>query len=111
MRRFIRSLMFALALAPMGAMALEPVNVNTADTAALQQVNGIGPAKADAIIEYRKTHGAFASVDDLVKVPGIGQKSVEHLRSQVTVGTSPSLPTVRERRSPQAAVNPPAPSR
>jgi competence protein ComEA len=86
MRRFLRSMILSLALGPLAAMALEPVNINTADATALQQVNGIGPSKAKAIIEYRKTHGPFAAVDDLVKVPGIGEKSLAHLKPQVTVG-------------------------
>ena len=88
MRRFLRSLLLSLALCPLAAMALEPVNINTADTAALEQINGIGPAKAKAIIEYRKANGPFATVDDLVKVPGIGEKSLAHLKPQVTVGAA-----------------------
>ncbi|MDR2925813.1 MAG: helix-hairpin-helix domain-containing protein [Azoarcus sp.] len=69
-------------------MALEPVNINTADAAALQQINGIGPAKANAIIAYRKEHGAFATVDDLTKVPGIGEKSLAQLKPQITAGAA-----------------------
>lgn len=87
MRRFLRSMILALALSPLAAMALEPVNINTADATALQQINGIGPSKAKAIIEYRKTHGPFATTDDLVKVPGIGEKSLGNLKPQVTVGS------------------------
>ncbi|MDR1662295.1 MAG: helix-hairpin-helix domain-containing protein [Azoarcus sp.] len=86
MRRFLRSMIFALALSPLAASALEPVNINTADNVALQQINGIGPAKAKAIVEYRKANGPFASVDDLVKVPGIGEKSLANMKSQVTTG-------------------------
>ncbi|MDR2690528.1 MAG: helix-hairpin-helix domain-containing protein [Azoarcus sp.] len=92
MRRFIRSLIMAVALSPLGAMALEPVDINTADAVALQQINGIGPAKANAIIEYRKANGPFASVDDLVKVSGIGPKSLEQLRPQVRVGAAAQKP-------------------
>jgi len=92
MRRFLRSLLLSLALCPLAAMALEPVNINTADTAALQQINGIGPSKANAIIEYRKVNGPFATVDDLTKVPGIGEKSLAHLKPQITVGTTAATP-------------------
>ena len=88
MRRFLRSLLLSLALSPLAAMALEPVNINSADAAALEQINGIGPAKAKAIIEYRKANGPFATVDDLTKVPGIGEKSLAHLKPQVTVGAT-----------------------
>jgi competence protein ComEA len=92
MRRFIRSLIMALALSPLAALALEPVNVNTADAVALQQVKGIGAAKAKAIVDYRNANGPFASIDDLTKVPGIGAKSLEQLKPQITVsgGTKPT---------------------
>ena len=56
------------------------VNINTADEAQLQEIKGIGPVTAARIIEYRTQHGAFASLDDLVNVPGIGMKTVEKLR-------------------------------
>ncbi|QTQ32239.1 ComEA-related competence protein [Aromatoleum bremense] len=86
--KLLRSLLFALALSPLVALAEAPVDVNTADAAALETVKGIGPARAKAIIEYRKANGAFASVDDLTKVPGIGDKSVTQLREQLTVGSA-----------------------
>ncbi len=86
MKKLFASLVLALLLAPFGALAA--VDVNTADAAALEQIKGIGPAKAAAIVKYRNENGAFKSVDDLVKVPGIGEKSVEQLRDQVTVGSA-----------------------
>lgn len=61
------------------------VNVNRANAAQLQTLNGIGPSKADEIIKYRKTHGAFKSVDGLLDVKGIGPKTLEHMKSQVSV--------------------------
>ncbi|MDR2092672.1 MAG: helix-hairpin-helix domain-containing protein [Azoarcus sp.] len=88
MRSFLRFLAVLLALSPLAALALEPVNINTADSTALQQINGIGPAKAKAIVEYRKANGPFASVDDLVKVPGIGEKSLANMKPQVTIGAT-----------------------
>ncbi len=49
------------------------VNINSADTDTLaRELNGIGMAKARAIVDYRETHGAFASVDELLEVKGIG---------------------------------------
>ncbi len=63
-----------------------PINVNTASNGELISVNGIGPAKAKAIIEHRDANGAFASVEDLRSVPGIGDRLLERLRPQVTVG-------------------------
>jgi len=92
MRRFLRSLLLSLALCPLVTMALEPVNINTADAAALQQVNGLGPSKAKAIIDYRKENGPFAKVDDLVKVPGIGEKSLAGMKPHLTAGAATAAP-------------------
>ncbi|MCL2876136.1 MAG: helix-hairpin-helix domain-containing protein [Betaproteobacteria bacterium] len=99
MRRFLCSLLLSLALCPLAAMALEPVNINTADEIALQQINGIGPSKAKAIIDYRNKHGAFAKVDDMIKVPGIGKKSLASMKPQLTAGTATAAPasTAREK--------------
>lgn len=85
MKKLFASLVLALFLAPFGALAA--VDVNTADAAALEQIKGVGPARAAAIVKYRNENGPFTSVDELVKVPGIGEKSVEQLRDQVTAGS------------------------
>ena len=61
------------------------VNLNTADAAKLQTVNGIGPATAEKIIDYRENNGNFKKVEDLVKVPGIGPKTVQKLVKEFTV--------------------------
>lgn len=61
------------------------VNINKANSAQLQTINGIGPAKAQEIIKYRKSHGGFKTVDELVNVNGIGPKTVDKIRSQVSV--------------------------
>jgi competence protein ComEA len=61
------------------------VNINTADEATLETLNGVGPVLAAAIIQYRTEHGPFASVDQLDEVSGIGPATLEDLRSQVTV--------------------------
>lgn len=57
------------------AAAAERIDPNTASSASLQRLPGIGPARAEAIIEYRRTAGsaAFTNADDLAKVSGIGQ--------------------------------------
>ncbi|SEF39397.1 ComEA family DNA-binding protein [Nitrosomonas ureae] len=65
--------------------AFAAVNINTASQAELESLQGIGPAKAKAIIEHREKSGTFASVDDLAKVSGIGQGTIKQLRDAITV--------------------------
>jgi competence protein ComEA len=62
-----------------------PVNLNSATAEQLDTLDGVGPATATKILEYRTAHGGFASVDDLAQIPGIGPKKLEALRQQVTV--------------------------
>ncbi len=62
-----------------------PVNLNTATAAELDELPGIGPATAAAIITDRDQHGAFQTVDDLARVRGIGPAKLEQLRDLVTV--------------------------
>ncbi|MEW6766390.1 MAG: helix-hairpin-helix domain-containing protein [Pseudomonadota bacterium] len=85
MKSFIRPFVLALALGPLSVMAADLIDINSADALTLQQINGIGPAKAQAIVEYRGKHGAFKSVDELENVPGIGPKMMTTLKPQVTL--------------------------
>lgn len=68
------------------ATVTEPVDLNTADEATLQSLQGIGAGKAKAIVAYRQQHGPFKSVDDLKKVSSIGDKLLAQIKNQVTVG-------------------------
>ena len=61
------------------------VNINTADAAALETLNGIGPARAQAIIEYRQTVSAFGTIEDIKKVSGIGNGIFSRIRDHITV--------------------------
>ena len=61
------------------------VNLNTADAAQLDTLPRIGPAMAERIIQWRDENGRFTSVEDLLAVPGIGDKMLETLRDLVTV--------------------------
>lgn len=61
------------------------VDLNTADAVALEELPGIGPALAERILAWREENGRFASVEDLLAVPGIGEKLLEGLREQVRV--------------------------
>ena len=60
------------------------VNINTATLEQLQTIKGIGKKKAEAILQYRKEHGAFRTKEDLLQVKGIGKKALEAIESQVT---------------------------
>ena len=81
------ALLVATAAAPaLVAAATEPVDLNQASVAQLESLDGIGSAKAQAIVDFRDANGPFASVDDLRKVRGIGDKLLASLRPQLTVG-------------------------
>ena len=68
-----------------GQSASGKVNVNTASNAELQTLPGIGPVLAEAIINFRETHGMFQSVEELINVPRIGPATLERLRPLVEV--------------------------
>jgi competence protein ComEA len=71
--------------------AFSAVNLNTATVDQLEALNGVGPAKAQAIVEYRKKNGNFKSVDDLNNVPGFGDKTLKKLKPELTVtGAAPA---------------------
>ena len=61
------------------------VNVNTATLEQLQQLPGIGEARARAIVKMRKEKGGFRSVDELTAVPGVGERGLEKMRPYVSV--------------------------
>ncbi len=63
-----------------------PININTATLRELKALEGIGTAKAEAVIAYREENGGFSSVDELVNVMGIGKATLEKIRPYVTVG-------------------------
>ena len=86
MFRFFRFLVLALALCPMAAVATNLVNINTASVSTLQRVKGINSTRANAIVEYRRTHGHFRSVNDLTRVRGINERTLNKIRPHVTVG-------------------------
>ena len=72
------------ALLMFGQAALAAVNINTATPSELETLNGVGAAKAQAIVAHREKNGPFKSVDDLAAVKGIGLKLVEKNRTNLT---------------------------
>lgn len=66
------------------AASTAPISLGNATVEQLDTLDGVGPATAEKIIQWRTEHGGFTSVDDLGEVPGIGPKKLEALRSQVT---------------------------
>lgn len=84
-KKWIISLLLALSLSSFAAFAADKININTASADELQLLNGVGPSTANAIVQYREQNGAFASVEDLVNVKGVGEKKVAGLAEQVTV--------------------------
>lgn len=59
------------------------ININTADLALLMTLNGIGEVKAQAIIDYRETHGPFKTIEEIMKVKGIGLKTFEKIKDYI----------------------------
>lgn len=82
-----------LALGSLASWA-QAVNINTATAQELETaIKGIGPKKAAEVIKYRTEHGPFKTVEDLLKVPGIGEKTLQNNKDKLTVGdTAPAMP-------------------
>lgn len=88
--------------------AYAAVNINSATQAELETLQGIGPAKAKAIIDHRKKSGLFRSPDDLEKVKGIGPTTMKRLRKDITVG---GTTTVRKEIEPLPSKKSQSPAR
>lgn len=95
--------------------AMAAINLNTASQQELESLNGIGPAKAKAILDYRTKQGPFKTVDDLKNVPGIGDKTLEKLRKDIAVSGKSMAPQVKPGATPavpaKAGVSPATPAK
>lgn len=87
--------------------AFSAVNLNTATPEELQTLNGIGPVKAQAIVDYRKKNGQFKTVDELQNVEGIGPATLEKVRKEVAVSgrNSASTPAVDRAKATSPTAN------
>ncbi len=96
--KFLHATLFGAALGISSAFfaalaSAAPVNVNRADaTTIAAALNGIGEAKAQAIVAYREQHGPFKSLDELVNVKGIGLKTIDKNRSDILLGEGKTAP-------------------
>ncbi|WP_161958440.1 helix-hairpin-helix domain-containing protein [Ornithinimicrobium cavernae] len=68
-----------------GGGGAAPININTADQAVLEELPGVGPVTAAAIVQWRTEHGQFSTADELLEVSGIGEATLEKLRPHVTL--------------------------
>ena len=85
LKHLIATLTATVLLTPL--VFAEPVNINTADATTLaKSLDGIGPAKAKAIVSYREKNGPFKSVDQLAMVEGITQKLIDKNRADIRLG-------------------------
>ena len=99
MKREYRNVVRALIAGLVPAAAWSgPVNINSADASTIaRELEGIGPAKAQAIVEYRQKNGPFKSPEDLLKVQGIGEKVLEQNKGNIrTAAVAPAAPAQKK---------------
>lgn len=76
------------------AWAQDTVNINTAEADEIAQaLTNIGPAKAQAIVDYREANGAFRSVEQLAMVKGIGLVTIEKNRDRIALSSAGKMPS------------------
>lgn len=98
--RIFSSLTALLCCLPLTAWA-GPVDINTADAPTLaRELSGVGDARAEAIVAYRKEHGPFRSIDELGLVKGIGRRVIEDNRANLRV-TAAKPAAAAARAAPQ----------
>lgn len=84
--KYIQSLLLAFTLLFSYSVFAEKININTATAEQISaSMSGVGESKAKAIVEYRRNHGKFKSIDALEGVDGIGAKTLEKNRDKITL--------------------------
>jgi len=90
---------FLAALLAYAGTAFAVVNINSASQKQLEELPGVGPAKAKAIMDYRKKNGPFKNVEDIKKVDGIGDATYEQIKGDlVTKGTTTGVGKPAEKK-------------
>ncbi len=87
------ALMLIVSFSGMAFASEVKIDLNATTTKQLQQLPGIGKGLAKRIVEYRTTNGPFKSVEELVKVKGIGKKTYAKMKERLMIGNSVSVPT------------------
>jgi competence protein ComEA len=94
-----KMLVLLAALLAYAGMAFAVVNINSASQKQLEELPGVGPAKAKAIIDYRKKNGPFKTTEDLKKVDGIGDATYDKIKGDlVTSGTTTGVGKAPEKK-------------
>ena len=84
--KLLQTLFLTLILLTSSSAFAEKVNINTANAEQIATtMTGIGENKAKAIVEYRKTHGKFKSIEDLENVDGVGLKTLEKNKDKISL--------------------------
>ena len=87
----LRTLLAVATLAASAAVFAEPIDINTADAETISaELTGVGLARAQAIVAYRDLHGPFRSVDELLNVKGIGERTLELNAENIRLGSNPT---------------------
>ena len=84
MKTLFKSAILSALLALSFNLFAAPVNINTADSAALESLPGIGPSLAQRIIDHRQAQGPFERTEDIMEVPGIGEATFEGIQDLIT---------------------------
>jgi competence protein ComEA len=89
-------------------MTATKLDLNTASTIHLKAIKGIGPSRAEEIVRYRTKKGPFTSVDELSRVPHVGDmppQELEQVKRQLTISTADDRPPPHEQKSERVNVN------
>src|SRR4051812_40990840 len=99
----MKRLLLGLVLLLLSTLALAAVNINTATKAELDALPGIGPVKAQAILDYRAANGPFKSAEDIMKVKGIKEGEFAKIKDQISVSGRTTVPASTTTSTPVAA--------